>query len=232
MQRALKLAAETIGLASPNPQVGCVLVRATPNGDATKIIGEGAHLYDDRDHAEIVALKQASARGISTKGATAYVTLEPCSSPRPHRPMRRRPHRCRHHSLRRRHSGPEPPGQRPGYSETSRRKHRSDHRRPRAACTRPQRRLRPLHPDTNSLRHPEGRALRRWQTRSTSRLALSQPASLAHRPRRAPRSATPPPRQRRRPHRHRHRPRRRPPAHRPQRHLRRTVCPAAARSSA
>jgi len=79
MQRALKLAAETIGLASPNPQVGCVLVRTTPQGDATKIIGEGAHLYDNRDHAEIVALKQAAARGISTKGATAYVTLEPCS---------------------------------------------------------------------------------------------------------------------------------------------------------
>jgi diaminohydroxyphosphoribosylaminopyrimidine deaminase/5-amino-6-(5-phosphoribosylamino)uracil reductase len=79
MQRALKLAAETIGLASPNPQVGCVLVRATPQGDATQIIGEGAHIYDNRDHAEIVALKQAATRGISTKGATAYVTLEPCS---------------------------------------------------------------------------------------------------------------------------------------------------------
>ncbi len=79
MQRALKLAAETIGLASPNPQVGCVLVRATPDGDATKVIGEGAHLYDNRDHAEIVALKQVGARGLSTKGATAYVTLEPCS---------------------------------------------------------------------------------------------------------------------------------------------------------
>jgi diaminohydroxyphosphoribosylaminopyrimidine deaminase/5-amino-6-(5-phosphoribosylamino)uracil reductase len=79
MQRALKLAAETIGLASPNPQVGCVLVRATLQGDATKIIGEGAHIYDNRDHAEIVALKQAASRGISTRGATAYVTLEPCS---------------------------------------------------------------------------------------------------------------------------------------------------------
>jgi diaminohydroxyphosphoribosylaminopyrimidine deaminase/5-amino-6-(5-phosphoribosylamino)uracil reductase len=73
MQRALKLATETIGLASPNPQVGCVLVR---NG---QIIGEGAHLFDNRDHAEIVALKQAAARGISTNGATAYVSLEPCS---------------------------------------------------------------------------------------------------------------------------------------------------------
>jgi diaminohydroxyphosphoribosylaminopyrimidine deaminase/5-amino-6-(5-phosphoribosylamino)uracil reductase len=78
MRRALQLATETIGLASPNPQVGCVLVRTTPQGDAN-IIGEGAHLYDNRDHAEIVALKQAAMRGISAKGATAYVTLEPCS---------------------------------------------------------------------------------------------------------------------------------------------------------
>jgi diaminohydroxyphosphoribosylaminopyrimidine deaminase / 5-amino-6-(5-phosphoribosylamino)uracil reductase len=78
MQRALKLAAETIGLASPNPQVGCVLVRTTPLGEP-KIIGEGSHLYANRDHAEIVALKQSAARGISTEGATAYVTLEPCS---------------------------------------------------------------------------------------------------------------------------------------------------------
>jgi diaminohydroxyphosphoribosylaminopyrimidine deaminase / 5-amino-6-(5-phosphoribosylamino)uracil reductase len=79
MQRALKLAAETIGLASPNPQVGCVLVRTDATTDTSEVIGEGAHLYANRDHAEIVALKQAAARGISTKGATAYVTLEPCS---------------------------------------------------------------------------------------------------------------------------------------------------------
>ena len=73
MRQALKLAAETIGLASPNPQVGCILVN---NGET---IGEGAHLYDNRDHAEIVALKQAASRNLSTHGATAYVTLEPCS---------------------------------------------------------------------------------------------------------------------------------------------------------
>ena len=79
MQRALKLAADTIGLASPNPQVGCVLVRESQQGETAVIIGEGAHLYDQRDHAEIVALKHASRRGISTRGATAYVTLEPCS---------------------------------------------------------------------------------------------------------------------------------------------------------
>jgi diaminohydroxyphosphoribosylaminopyrimidine deaminase/5-amino-6-(5-phosphoribosylamino)uracil reductase len=79
MQRALHLATETIGLASPNPQVGCVLTQNPPGGGTPKIIGEGAHLYDNRDHAEIVALKQAAAQGFSTKGATAYVTLEPCS---------------------------------------------------------------------------------------------------------------------------------------------------------
>ncbi len=70
MRRALELARATVGLASPNPQVGCVLVR---DGE---IVGEGAHIYDERDHAEIVALKQAGGRA---RGATAYVTLEPCS---------------------------------------------------------------------------------------------------------------------------------------------------------
>ncbi len=73
MQRALDLAAATVGLASPNPQVGCVLTKNN------HVLGEGAHLYDHLDHAEIVALKQAAARGLSPAGATAYVTLEPCS---------------------------------------------------------------------------------------------------------------------------------------------------------
>jgi diaminohydroxyphosphoribosylaminopyrimidine deaminase/5-amino-6-(5-phosphoribosylamino)uracil reductase len=73
MQRALDLARETAALASPNPQVGCVLVRDE------KIIAEGAHLYANRDHAEIAALNQARQRGIDPAGATAYVTLEPCS---------------------------------------------------------------------------------------------------------------------------------------------------------
>ena len=79
MLRALELAAETAGFASPNPQVGCVITETPHGGGTPKIIGEGAHLYDNRDHAEIVALKQAAARGLSTQGATAYVTLEPCS---------------------------------------------------------------------------------------------------------------------------------------------------------
>jgi diaminohydroxyphosphoribosylaminopyrimidine deaminase/5-amino-6-(5-phosphoribosylamino)uracil reductase len=78
MQRALDLARNTSGLASPNPQVGCVLILTTDRNEP-EIIGEGAHLYANRDHAEIAALKQSAARGISPKGATAYVTLEPCS---------------------------------------------------------------------------------------------------------------------------------------------------------
>jgi diaminohydroxyphosphoribosylaminopyrimidine deaminase / 5-amino-6-(5-phosphoribosylamino)uracil reductase len=79
MRQALKLAAATVGLASPNPQVGCVLTQTPATGGNAKVIGEGAHLYANRDHAEIVALKQAAQRGHSTIGATAYVTLEPCS---------------------------------------------------------------------------------------------------------------------------------------------------------
>src|SRR3984885_15713989 len=78
MKRALKLATETTALASPNPQVGCVLTQTPPSGGTAKVIGEGAHLYANRDHAEIVALKQAAQRGFSTIGATACVTLAPC----------------------------------------------------------------------------------------------------------------------------------------------------------
>ncbi|HUZ04779.1 MAG TPA: bifunctional diaminohydroxyphosphoribosylaminopyrimidine deaminase/5-amino-6-(5-phosphoribosylamino)uracil reductase RibD, partial [Acidobacteriaceae bacterium] len=70
MERALALAESSVGLASPNPAVGCVLVRDEA------VVGEGFHAYDEIDHAEIVALKQA---GEQARGATAYVTLEPCS---------------------------------------------------------------------------------------------------------------------------------------------------------
>jgi diaminohydroxyphosphoribosylaminopyrimidine deaminase/5-amino-6-(5-phosphoribosylamino)uracil reductase len=70
MARALELAERSVGVSSPNPAVGCVLVR---DGVA---VGEGFHEYDKLDHAEIVALKQA---GGKARGATAYVTLEPCS---------------------------------------------------------------------------------------------------------------------------------------------------------
>jgi len=70
MEHALDLARKGIGLASPNPAVGCVIVK-----DGA-IVGDGFHQYALRDHAEIVALKQA---GEKARGATLYVTLEPCN---------------------------------------------------------------------------------------------------------------------------------------------------------
>jgi diaminohydroxyphosphoribosylaminopyrimidine deaminase/5-amino-6-(5-phosphoribosylamino)uracil reductase len=69
--RALILASRATALAHPNPLVGAVLVK---NG---RIVGEGFHVYDKLDHAEIVALKQA---GANARGATLYVNLEPCST--------------------------------------------------------------------------------------------------------------------------------------------------------
>src|SRR5436309_9334079 len=70
MEHALVLARKGTSLASPNPMVGCVMVREG------QIVGEGFHQYDWRDHAEIVALKTA---GEKARGATLYVTLEPCN---------------------------------------------------------------------------------------------------------------------------------------------------------
>jgi diaminohydroxyphosphoribosylaminopyrimidine deaminase / 5-amino-6-(5-phosphoribosylamino)uracil reductase len=70
MQHALSLARKGTGLASPNPLVGCVLVREG------QIVGEGFHQYEWRDHAEVVAIKSAGERA---QGATLYVTLEPCN---------------------------------------------------------------------------------------------------------------------------------------------------------
>jgi diaminohydroxyphosphoribosylaminopyrimidine deaminase/5-amino-6-(5-phosphoribosylamino)uracil reductase len=70
MAEALSEAAKGAGQTSPNPAVGCILVR---DGE---IVGRGHHIYANRKHAEIVALEQA---GDQARGATAYVTLEPCS---------------------------------------------------------------------------------------------------------------------------------------------------------
>jgi len=69
MNEALDLAQRSVGLASPNPAVGCVLVKGE------SVVGQGFHEYDLRDHAEVVALRMA---GGEASGATAYVTLEPC----------------------------------------------------------------------------------------------------------------------------------------------------------
>jgi len=70
MLRALELAARGRGLTSPNPLVGAVVVRDD------RVIGEGAHLRAGGPHAEIEAL---AAAGAAARGATLYVTLEPCA---------------------------------------------------------------------------------------------------------------------------------------------------------
>jgi diaminohydroxyphosphoribosylaminopyrimidine deaminase/5-amino-6-(5-phosphoribosylamino)uracil reductase len=69
MQRALAVAAGGIGFVSPNPLVGCVIVK---NG---RIVGEGYHERYGEPHAEVNALRAA---GTEACGATLYVTLEPC----------------------------------------------------------------------------------------------------------------------------------------------------------
>jgi len=70
MQRALQLAERGLYTTTPNPRVGCVIAHQQ------KIVGEGAHLKAGEPHAEVYALQQA---GQHARGATAYVTLEPCS---------------------------------------------------------------------------------------------------------------------------------------------------------
>jgi len=75
MQRALELARRGIGVTSPNPAVGCVILDR-----AGQVCGEGWHEYDLLDHAEVAALNEAAQHaGERLKGGTAYVTLEPCN---------------------------------------------------------------------------------------------------------------------------------------------------------
>ena len=70
MDRALRLAAEGFGRTSPNPMVGAVLIRNE------RVVGEGAHLRAGEPHAEAIAL---AAAGDAARGATCYVSLEPCA---------------------------------------------------------------------------------------------------------------------------------------------------------
>jgi diaminohydroxyphosphoribosylaminopyrimidine deaminase / 5-amino-6-(5-phosphoribosylamino)uracil reductase len=71
LHQALDLARQGIGLTSPNPCVGAVIVDAN-----STIVGSGSHTYDGLKHAEILALEQAGQKAL---GATLYVNLEPCS---------------------------------------------------------------------------------------------------------------------------------------------------------
>lgn len=70
MQQALTLAEQGRGQANPNPAVGAVIVRED------KVVGTGFHTWAQVEHAEIVALREA---GEAARGATLYVTLEPCA---------------------------------------------------------------------------------------------------------------------------------------------------------
>jgi diaminohydroxyphosphoribosylaminopyrimidine deaminase/5-amino-6-(5-phosphoribosylamino)uracil reductase len=70
MRRALALAARGLGETTPNPAVGCVVARGR------RVVGEGFHARAAGPHAEVVALGRAGARA---RGATVYVTLEPCA---------------------------------------------------------------------------------------------------------------------------------------------------------
>jgi diaminohydroxyphosphoribosylaminopyrimidine deaminase/5-amino-6-(5-phosphoribosylamino)uracil reductase len=75
MGEALALGEEARGQSAPNPNVGCVIV--SPGG---KVVGRGATAHGGRPHAEAVALEQAGKRA---RGATVYVTLEPCAHESP-----------------------------------------------------------------------------------------------------------------------------------------------------
>jgi diaminohydroxyphosphoribosylaminopyrimidine deaminase/5-amino-6-(5-phosphoribosylamino)uracil reductase len=71
---ALELARQAQNLSAPNPAVGCVLVSA-----GGEVIGQGHTQAVGGAHAEVMALRDAAARGHASAGATAYVTLEPCA---------------------------------------------------------------------------------------------------------------------------------------------------------
>ena len=71
LRQALDLARQGIGLTSPNPCVGAVIVDAN-----SSIVGSGSHTYDGVKHAEILAIEQS---GEKARGATLYINLEPCS---------------------------------------------------------------------------------------------------------------------------------------------------------
>lgn len=73
MRLALEWARKGMYITTPNPRVGCVIVRGG------EVIGAGFTQPAGQAHAEIMALRDASARGNDVRGATAYVTLEPCS---------------------------------------------------------------------------------------------------------------------------------------------------------
>jgi diaminohydroxyphosphoribosylaminopyrimidine deaminase/5-amino-6-(5-phosphoribosylamino)uracil reductase len=75
MRQALALATRAVGVSDPNPRVGCVIVAP----DGRTVLGTGHTQPAGEAHAEVMALRDAAARGHSVAGATAWVTLEPCA---------------------------------------------------------------------------------------------------------------------------------------------------------
>jgi diaminohydroxyphosphoribosylaminopyrimidine deaminase/5-amino-6-(5-phosphoribosylamino)uracil reductase len=73
MAHALQWASKGLFSTSPNPRVGCVIVKDR------QVLGEGCHRVAGQPHAEVEALRDAARRGVDVHGATVYVTLEPCS---------------------------------------------------------------------------------------------------------------------------------------------------------
>jgi diaminohydroxyphosphoribosylaminopyrimidine deaminase/5-amino-6-(5-phosphoribosylamino)uracil reductase len=71
MKQALELARQGVGLASPNPCVGAIIVDAK-----NRVVGRGFHTYDGRKHAEVLAIEEA---GEHARGSTLYLNLEPCA---------------------------------------------------------------------------------------------------------------------------------------------------------
>lgn len=74
MAQAIELATQALFRTSPNPRVGCVIVDSRG-----VLLGQGATQRAGGPHAEVMALRDAQSRGHSVRGATAYVTLEPCA---------------------------------------------------------------------------------------------------------------------------------------------------------
>ncbi|NWF45456.1 bifunctional diaminohydroxyphosphoribosylaminopyrimidine deaminase/5-amino-6-(5-phosphoribosylamino)uracil reductase RibD [Hydrogenophaga sp. D2P1] len=72
---ASALARRALTLSNPNPRVGCTIISSSDG----RVIGQGHTQQAGGPHAEVMALRDAQARGESVEGATAYVTLEPCS---------------------------------------------------------------------------------------------------------------------------------------------------------
>ena len=115
MDEALELARHGVGRTSPNPAVGAVLV----NGG--EIVGRGFHTYARVKHAEILALEEAGDRA---RGATLYVTLEPCSHHGRTPPCVRRIGSGRRRASGRCHGRSEPAGVRAGIRSLARRRYR------------------------------------------------------------------------------------------------------------